>query len=222
LIVIIQRSSCISESVCGLEYLEYDDSNPLVLKAIHAALSVDERQSQEDMTVIGRYQPFIPPHRILTSVIYVGLIGENDESMDNNIEALSIPDSSLQVIPHCKIGASWYYGVLDGLHTRDTNYLVSCRTNVMIQSASLPILSLATGGRMTPQRLWRLAMLRGRSEGTDDYVLDGIDYGEVESVLDVTIRLMSEIGEVHLSDVELIKKAVIHQGRFWMWVRPDR
>jgi hypothetical protein len=80
---------------------------------------------------------------------------------------------------------------------------------------------------MTPQRLWRLAMWQGFSEGTRDFpVLDGIDYGEVMEGIGQNIRptpgIDDLIGLEKLGDVQSIKMAVIHKGKFWIWMRPDR
>jgi hypothetical protein len=98
----------------------------------------------------------------------------------------------------------------------------------MVQTASLHILALATAGRMTPERVWRLAMHQGFSRPYEGYGLDGIDYGEIDRArgqdqflvpdlsLDEIIKLES------LGDVELVKKAIIDDGKFWVWMRPDR
>jgi hypothetical protein len=52
--------------------------------------------------------------------------------------------------------------------------------NIMVQSESLSILSLAIGGRMTPQRIWRIGMHKGWSAPhTSGFFtgFKGIDYG---------------------------------------------
>ena len=123
------------------------------------------------------------------------------------------------------MGDDWYYGFV-ALPDPMTPYLVSRGTNIVVQSISLPILFRATGGRMTPQRLWRLAMWQGFSERRDHDVLDGIDYGEVTEGIDKYVKATPGIEDVmnleELGDVETIKMAIIHKGKFWIWMRPDR
>lgn len=72
-------------------------------------------------------------------------------------DALKIPDSHLRVVPNCMQGKDWNFGYVDCCDN-DTSYLVSHSTNVMVESESLAILSLATSGRMTPERLWTMAI----------------------------------------------------------------
>jgi hypothetical protein len=80
---------------------------------------------------------------------------------------------------------------------------------------------------MTPLRLWRLAMKNGLSLAHKQYGLDGIDYGEVQSYMKdrpYVIPGMSpdELEELEeLGDVKLVEKALIHQGKFWVWMSPD-
>lgn len=140
--------------------------------------------------------------------------------------ALQVPDSSIRIIPRCRMGDGWYYGrVTCPDSTRE--YLVSYGTNIMVQSTSLPILHRATGGRMTAQRLWRLAMWQGFSEGKRVHAMfDSIDYGEVMEGVGQNILITPGIDDLtgleELGDVELIKTAITHEGKFWIWMRPDR
>jgi len=138
---------------------------------------------------------------------------------------MQIPDKYLRIIPHCWMGDDWYYGFVAPPNPM-APYLISYGTNIVVQSASLSILSLATGGRMTPQRLWRLAMWQGFYEGRDHDVLDGIDYGEVMEGIGRYMRPMPGIDDLvgfeELGDVETIKMTIIHKGKFWIWMRPDR
>jgi len=123
------------------------------------------------------------------------------------------------------MGDDWYYG-LAAPPDPTKSFLVSFGTDIVVQSASLPILSRATGERMTPQRLWRLAMWQGFAEDMDRNMLDGIDYGEVMEGMGQNIRATPGIDDLkgleELGDVELIKTAIIHKGKFWIWMRPDR
>lgn len=57
-------------------------------------------------------------------------------------------------------------------------------------------------------------------------MLDGIDYGEVTEGIDKYVKATPGIEDVmnleELGDVETIKMAIIHKGKFWIWMRPDR
>jgi len=141
------------------------EPGPIVLEALETLVDGHEKQGQEDVTVIG--------------AIGKDGVPVSGDGM-NRTEALRIPDSSLRVIPHCQMGDSWDFGFVDppGPETND-NYLVSYGTNIMVQTTSLRILSLATSGRMTPQRVWRLGMHQCFSV---NYCtgFNGIDYGEID------------------------------------------
>lgn len=216
-------SGCTPESAQALAnvfiLLEIEGGcRPLVVDAIKAILSDDERKGQEEMTVIGA----IGENGKLTSHI---------DGLTRDI-ALKIPDSNLRVIPRCGMGSHWYYGFIappdpsPPSSTSTTSYLVSYGTNIVVQSASLPILSLATNGRMTPYRLWRLAMWQGFSEGKDRDLLDGIDYGDVIDGIDQYMRptpgIDDLVGLEVLGDVQRIMKTIVQKGKFWIWMRPDR
>ncbi|EGO20912.1 hypothetical protein SERLADRAFT_475298, partial [Serpula lacrymans var. lacrymans S7.9] len=91
-------------------------------------------------------------------VTVIGAINEDgrpffriEDPVERQEDVLRIPDSSIRVIPHCSMGEFWDF-------------------------TSLPILALATDGRVTPERLWRLAMHQGKSVSQRDYGLPEIDY----------------------------------------------
>jgi hypothetical protein len=112
-------------------------------------------------------------------------------------------------------------------YSRHTNIL-SFGKNIMVQTASLHILALATARRMTPERVWRLAMHQGLSRPYEGFGLDGIDYGEIDRARGQDQSLVPDLS-LHeiiklesLGDVELVKKAIIDDGKFWVWMRPDR
>ena len=149
------------------------------------------------------------------------------------VEALRIPDSSLRVIPHCKMGGFglWDYGFVDppDLETNNHHYRVSFGTNIMVQTASLCILHLVTSGRMTPERVWRLAMHQGFSVPHNGYDgFDGIDYGEIANSREQCpypipgMAVDDVAGLKSLGDIETVKKAIIDEEMFWIWMQPDR
>jgi hypothetical protein len=69
-------------------------------------------------------------------------------------------------------------------------------------------------------------MWHGFSEGRDHDVLDGIDYGEVVVGIDKYMRATPGIDDLmgleKMGDTEKIKMAIVHTGKFWIWMRPDR
>ena len=125
------------------------------------------------------------------------------------------------------MGDDWDFGFIDH-QDHPGNFLVSYGTNIMVQTASLHILSLATARRMTPERVWRLAIRQRYSMSRDHYGLDGIDYGEIHHAWDEDPLLVPGLSPdaivklESLGDVELVKKAIIDDGKFWVWMRPDR
>jgi len=176
----------------------------------------------------------------------VTLIGATD-LLDNGVpryveglprdEALRIPKHQIHVVSHCSIGEHylWDLGFVDGPKCRGPNgeeftpnYLVSFGPIVMVQTSGLPILHLATRGRVSPLRLWTLAMHLGWSKPHNDYGLPGVDYGEVDMHREQDpppIPYMEEhevIALEELGNVEAIRETIVHRGGFWMWMRPDR
>jgi hypothetical protein len=83
------------------------------------------------------------------------------------------------------MGEGWDYGFIDH-PDHPENFMVSYGTNVMVQTASLHILSLATARRMTPNRVWKLTIRQRYSMSRDDCddcgfdEFDGINYGKIQ------------------------------------------
>jgi hypothetical protein len=152
--------------------------------------------------------------------------------LDSDVDPQEIPNSSLRIIPHCHMGERYLWDL--GSVTRpdaglqDGGICVIMGPHTMVHSASIPILHLATGGRMSLQRYWRLLMHKGFSEGSCIGGVPGIDYGEISDGQDQTPYptpglCVTELRALEdLRHVESIKKAIIHQGKFWVWMRPDR
>ena len=110
------------------------------------------------------------------------------------------------------------------------SYLVSHGCTVMVQAYALDILALATRGRMTPLRLWRLAMEQGFEDAGRHYGLEDVNYGEVEAHWDEFPEVFPEFSgpeqvfelEEEPGEVEAVKQCLVHEGRFWLWMAPDR
>jgi hypothetical protein len=155
-----------------------------------------------------------------------GAIKENGEMMDHsNIDAaVNISNFPFRIIPHCGMGEGdlGYLGCVSPHPNPREIYYPVWYLIIMTQSAALPILSLATGGAMTPYRLWTLIVHKRFSK---DPELGGI-YGEVVGQEHPPpIPMLSKENLValeELGDVELIRRTVVHQGGFWVWMRPDR
>ncbi|EIW78987.1 hypothetical protein CONPUDRAFT_166830 [Coniophora puteana RWD-64-598 SS2] len=102
----------------------------------------------------------------------------------------------------------------------------------MVQTFALPILHLATCGRVTPQRFWRIAMYCGWSEGVHSPGMGEVDYGEVSNARDDTHKTIPWLKYRELRDLEelemvkaieeAIEDAIVHRGGYWMWMRADR
>jgi hypothetical protein len=146
-------------------------------------------------------------------------------------DALQISDSRLHVIKktetrgECDDG--WIYCEDEFIGTPGHVYVIR-GPNVIVESESLSILSLATGERMTAQKLWRMAMHEGwslpRSFAFSGWYaqnhtifngLDGIDYGEIskwwdqypEPVPNLPAEKLLALEE--LGDVDLVRQAII-------------
>jgi len=192
---------------------------PLVLQAIRE-LAKDE-EGIDNVTVIGDF--------VKAKERCIEITTPRDE-------ALEIPDSAITLQHDCSCNGpvNWFFGLVRPPVMKDDfdHYTVSIGLLVMVQDFALPILHLATRGRVTPLRLWRLAMHQGHSDmtGAGYEGLDEIDYGEIDKEMrersDITYIPHMRCTEVkaleRLGDVQAIKDAIAHCGGYWMWMRADR
>lgn len=105
---------------------------------------------------------------------------------------------------------------------------------IMAQLSAMTIMTLATGGRMTLLRLWRLAMKLGWNDtGNSSSRLVGINYEahflvqkvlhwwkadpEPRSIPESEISLAKDLGDVALVEQFFMKRAGLS-----FWMRPDR
>lgn len=125
---------------------------------------------------------------------------------------------------------AWFYGAVAPLGENPGNiyYNICFGASAMVQNSALSIMYLATEGRMTLPRLWRLAMLQGWGDGFGD-VIQGIDYGMglqfvwgPDPLVFPNMSYDEIIDLEELGNVGLVKKSLIHDGGFWIWMRPDR
>ncbi|GAA6030758.1 hypothetical protein JCM8097_008859 [Rhodosporidiobolus ruineniae] len=149
---------------------------------------------------------------------------------------------ALRLVPHCGAGAYFEFGSVDPLDgpPHDGNpsrsYLVSYGPCMYLMSAAVPILFLATEGRMNLQRVWTLVMTQGHLENDKQgYVLKDVEYGAIEPLLDQFLCPLAALSGVYEDKaaevvkawlekgetVEELKDVVVHEGGWWPWMSPD-
>jgi len=141
-------------------------------------------------------------------------------------EALEIPDSRITVLQNCtSSGSQWFDGFANKRETEGERweFWISYATVIiMVQTFALPILHLATCGRVTPQCFWRIAMHCGWSEGVNSPGLEEVDYGEISSARDDIPKTVPwlKYGELRdleeLGGVKAVEDAIVHRGGYWM------
>ena len=128
-------------------------------------------------------------------------------------------------MPRCFAGEWFDFGSVS-CHSNDkAAILFSYGSVIMLQTSSIKLMECATRGRLTPKRVWRFAM---RHANANAYVLDGLDYGEVAEGIDQFLLAAPGLGRQALvtlekrpGGVEAIKEAIVHEGKWWIWMRPD-
>lgn len=150
-----------------------------------------------------------------------------------------IPDVPIRVLP---LHPCYFDSEGDWIESTDgTRYRGYQGTDIMVASSALAILALATNGRMTPKRIWKLAMddrqqsghrrwysfagidyyegfRDGRGDGTDTYPnqTPGFPSGIWNNGVTQTVSDLED-----LSDCELIIQTIIWDGQHWIWISPD-
>jgi hypothetical protein len=148
---------------------------------------------------------------------------------------LIISDALVREHPFRIWGWNWienWFKTSDG-----TTYQVSQGIDILVASTALAILSLATDGRMTPQRIWRMAIKEGRFDNGYWRCFRDIDYhgkicdaGDLLPMvtpgyppitwIDPDSEVVSKLEE--LGNSEVILQKIIWEGKYWVWMRPDR
>jgi len=150
--------------------------------------------------------------------------------------SLLIPDAQIHIVP---FDLRDEYSLDDLWYESDNGiiYRESHGTDILVASAALAILSLATSGRMTHQRIWRMAMLEGRSiEEAYWKSFARVDYfgpileprrefpntapGFPDDTFDSEDSTFMKALE-GLGDSDVIQHKIIWDGRFWTWMQPD-
>ena len=221
-----QVSGCTPEVATSLSDPHPDIGyGSIVTSALKALAAPHELSSQVDICVIGPIHPSGQPYGE----------GLQDGVLSNDVSHLAPHDlrpTDIRVIPHCKMSAdAWDVGFVDPppLLKRGWSYSIGVGCSLMVQTFALDILALATRGRMTLLRLWRLAMKQGHGGEFQDR-FQGVKYGKradqwpqtMDEFPGLTKRRLAKIEAT--GDVEVAKRTLVH-GRpwfLWMWLAPDR
>lgn len=129
------------------------------------------------------------------------------------------------------MGGSFDYGYCEcGLDAEGSPLSASIAEGAcfFVLTITLPILDAATGGRVTPQRLWRLALSRGHFIWNGLYGIEGTDYGSVEAYQEGDFQNI--FGELQREDIRAFEDKgtpeeiaeLLRAAGYWMWMRPDR
>jgi len=165
---------------------------------------------------------------------------ENDETEGlewvSAKESLLIPDSRIRALPFEITEHDWDR---DLYQNHDIFYYVDHGSDILVASAAMKILSLATNGRMTPRRLWRMVIHNpphwGSFQGIDYYgdIPDPRNCGELpiqtpgDAYYDGIWQYYPENpckivgGLEELGDSEVIRRKLIWEGKYWVWMNPD-
>ncbi|KAN0083962.1 hypothetical protein V8E55_007466 [Tylopilus felleus] len=186
-------------SVCTPEvasYLDFMDSyGPLVTSVLKAFADLHELSSQDDLSVIAPVHPSGEPY---AGQWPVGLSSTTQPQL-----------CSYDLDPETDIHGP-------SSNKQDWTYLVSFGCAVMMQTYALDILALATQGRMTPSRLWHLAMQQGFEEAGHPYCIEGFP-NALPGFTSDELEDLEKIG-----DIEVLQQRLVHEGFFWLWMAPDR
>ncbi|KAL5640401.1 hypothetical protein ACGC1H_007601 [Rhizoctonia solani] len=125
------------------------------------------------------------------------------------------------------MGDMFDMGYCEGPTGEDDGALVSYGGYFFVQTIMLSILAGATQGRVSIQRLWRPAMMKGHYYAHNDCVLPGVDYGPIHGYLDQFPWHLGDVGMKELLKMEDMGTAeniaeVLRKRGFWMWMRPNR
>lgn len=142
-------------------------------------------------------------------------------------ELLKQAETHVRVISDWIMGDMFDLGFVSSSKGDWNGALVSFGCCFFVQTYMLPILKAATNGRVSPQRLWELAMAKGHFPAHDFYVLPGVDYGPIRQHLEQFPWYLGDIEEEELPNMGNISTPeeiaeVMRRRGFWMWMRPDR
>ena len=151
-------------------------------------------------------------------------------------ESLLITDSRIRAIPFEITDHDWDR---DLYQNHNIFYYVNHGADILVASAAMNIISLATNGRMTSQRVWRMVI--HRPPQWDGF--GGIDYyGDIPDPRNLGELPIEAPGDDYyhgiwqyypenpckivgglekLGDSEVIRHKLIWEGKYWVWMSPD-
>lgn len=153
-------------------------------------------------------------------------------------QASAIPDSQIRTTLFSM--AFWDGDIGEWLQASedDSRYYFFNGNDLFVSPLCLDILSLATDGRMTAQRIWRMGTFQGdmTSVSCHCYSFRGIEYYKPRFPLDPrqdlpeatpgysmdfysSAQIMAELE--YLGDIELIRQAILRTGKLWLWMPPS-
>ncbi|KAG9084704.1 hypothetical protein FS749_005026 [Ceratobasidium sp. UAMH 11750] len=207
-----QLSGCSPEGAGVVEWLAEGGSyGPNVLAGLLLLANADEVEGQRSLSVIG---PLADD-------------GKTWLELDSVKQALALPEGRVRVVPGCSIGDGFELGFCDGPEGGPRRALVSSGPCFFVLTVMLPILEAATSGRVSPQRLWNLAMMKGRLDRHYDWCLPDVKYGLVERYWDQYPWMWGDLSEEKIEGLEAkgspgdIAEIIRSRGH-WVWMRPDR
>ena len=182
---------------------------PLVEQALHSLMSDDAKAGQEAISVIGIF----------------GEGGEDEARQDYDREpkyekdedgedADGEDDLNISVLP-ARVNSYWDNGIVFVPGNRLVQF-----PSMMVQNTALDIMRLATNGRLTPQRFWRAKNHLYYDLNDDMHELVEVNHQDPSVVPGMDYEQV--LGLEELGDVDKIRDAIVHQGYFWIWMRPDR
>jgi hypothetical protein len=167
----------------------------------------------------------------------IGGPGTTDEG--NTLSTAGKDNVQIRVLPLDPCDFDWGEDWIES--TDGTIYRGSQGADILVVSAALAILALATNGRMTPKRIWKMAMKERQLSGQSLagwYSLTGIEYYEgfhdgrgdgTDPFPNQTPGFPSNIWNngatqtvsdlEDLGDPELIIANIIWDGQHWIWIR---
>ncbi|KAG9092836.1 hypothetical protein FS749_015409 [Ceratobasidium sp. UAMH 11750] len=208
-----QLSGCSPEAaeIIEFEATEHDSYGPNVLAGLRLLTNADEIQGHQSLSIIG---PLADD-------------GKTWLELNSVEQALALPEGRVRVVPGCSMGDMFDLGFCDGPEDGPDGALVSFGSCFFVLTIAHPILEAATGGRVSPRRLWNLAMMKGHLDAHNHWCLPGVKYGLVEQYWD---QFPWMLGELSAEEIQALEDKgcpkdiaeVIRSKGHWIWMRPDR
>ncbi|KAG8713547.1 hypothetical protein FRC08_013117 [Ceratobasidium sp. 394] len=155
------------------------------------------------------------------------IVGFRDCLHDLHLTRISTSGKPSTSKQRCMMGGGFDFGFCQPLGGRPRDIIiVSTGSTFFVLAAMILILEAASGGRVTPHRLWRFALSRGHFQD-NEYAIKGVDYGIVEKHWGLDPW---PFGELSVDDIRALEDRatseeiaeIIRAGGCRMWMRPDR